>query len=1805
MKKSAKRLLSLAICLVMVLSMLPMAVFAESTTMVYCQTPASWTTCKVYWWGSAAGNPAWPGNTMTRNEDGVWYFEVPSDATGLVFNDGKGTQTADLQVPTDDKVMFVVGNNAWAIYGKVDVETFDYYVAGESTLCGDHWLANSPANGMTDEDGDGVYTITYKNVAAGSYQLKVTDGSWGSSWGANGGGSNYVLTLTENVAYVEIRFDSVTHQITTKTDKEGAVAPLEVKYYVAGSMNDWAAAAEGYQLTDNGNGLYSLKLDLAAGKYEMKITDGTWDNAWGDGDDNYRFNLTKACKVTIVFDADGSTITATGEFLGEEEKKPLDIQSIHAVGSFGLTGSEWGVAANAMTNDNGVYTITFENVAAGRYEFKFAANGAWELNWAYGAEMESGEVYNAWLNGSNNILVIEEDRATVTLTLDLTKMDPFTGEGAKCSAVVENQEFQVVGEGTATFKTSDAAFDGEIVAFTPETNGSVTVEILSSTPGYYVDVYSGGEWLVDFSGLGADTVTFDVKGGSFIEVLLCTYEIKSEFIKEAAPGTISYRVTYVSDGSQSGDDAPELPDDVFNEPGSTMNNPKVITGTDWTFIAGNTSVWYLYDNYQDMVENGVYSMMLHIHSGVDYSVFYRGTDVPVDADGFVNYEMLDQTFTGQYLFCVTNNTAEEAFFSVRVAERPAYVNNGGELKIGDNDIVLDSSAVYTLYEFTPSKTGVYRITAAEGLVGDWGTSFNPQDNTENKTSVLEWTCTAVGQSVMIGFTGADVTVATVVKIGNYTPEVEIPYTYYENTYDFSYVMPTNPVVVDIDLLDGKTHQAVLGADGFYHYGTGCGPLMVADLSTAEINLEDAYTNGGLRVWLMDKNGETIAKIDYNEALHVYYQAGLVPVTEELATMLSQLGENKMWWRANGFIFGEDVPEDTSIAWMQLCAYLAGSNEHHFAGGTCTYCGEADPNYVKNYYLFGFINGANYGCDEDHENMGEYMFVDGKLVTSFQQDSYVAVKTEGNGAWYMTNGWLGDATVATLYDTAKVTVDANKLFVPDHVELTFTLVENKDGTLTLSYVITHCDHNYIGNVTTAPSCEKGGVKTFTCKHCGDSYTEAISAVGHNYTASVTKAPGCETKGVKTFTCGNCGDSYTKSIPAIGHSYTASVTKAPGCESKGVKTFTCGNCGDSYTEAIPAIGHSYTASVTTAPSCEKEGVKTFTCGNCGDSYTEAIPAISHSYTFTVTTAPSCEKEGVKTFTCGNCGGSYTEAIPAIGHSYTASVTTAPGCETEGVKTFTCGNCSGSYTEAIPANGHSYENGKCTACGDMEEEIVKNYYLFGYINGANYACEEDYENMGQYKFEEGKLVATFTQDSYVAVKTEGNGAWYMTNGWLGEATQAVLYNTDTEGMEFNKLFIPANVEITFTLTENEDGTLTLSYEKAVSYQVSFVVPEGVASVDSMISGADGIALPKAGNPEGKYSYTFLGWTDGKLTATTAAPTIYTGTYIPTGDTTLYALYTYTQGGSSESGWKLVTDAAELAAGDSLVIANGSNGVVAAEITKQYFTIAEATFSQDGASLVLPEGAVVLTLGQSDGFWTLSNASGQLLGATAVKKIAWDSGTAGWSIAIDENGDATITNSNESFGRFLYNVTSTRFTTYTSNVTASMQLPQLYKLTGSAGSTYYTTEIEKVPQGVQVSGTVTSSSLVQGDVTVELWLEGAETAAYTVVAQGGVYTFENVLPGSYTLTVSKANHVTRSYEITVEKEAVTMAVKICLLGDLTGDGLINIGDAAKLYAHVKGTALLDDEYVQACANANGGSLNIGDVANIYAHVKGTKPLF
>ena len=139
-------------------------------------------------------------------------------------------------------------------------------------------------------------------------------------------------------------------------------------------------------------------------------------------------------------------------------------------------------------------------------------------------------------------------------------------------------------------------------------------------------------------------------------------------------------------------------------------------------------------------------------------------------------------------------------------------------------------------------------------------------------------------------------------------------------------------------------------------------------------------------------------------------------------------------------------------------------------------------------------------------------------------------------------------------------------------------------------------------------------------------------------------------------------------------------------------------------------------------------------------------------------------------------------------------------------------------------------------IDTPTAAGYYLVGYINGANYGCEEDYLNPGEYKFVDGSLTATFDADSYVFIKTGDNAKWYLFEAYCAE-TSGVLIENKSE-----KMLVPGGQELTFTLVENGDGTLTLSYTTGTTTDL-----EDIDAEDAVVAAYDLIGRPVAADAKG----------------------------------------------------------------------------------------------------------------------------------------------------------------------------------------------------------------------------------------------------------------------------------------------------------------------------------------------------------------------
>ena len=201
-------------------------------------------------------------------------------------------------------------------------------------------------------------------------------------------------------------------------------------------------------MTENGDGNYEkVFTNVAVGNgYQFKVVknDSEWIGVGDTGNDNFTFNVTKECDVTVTYNPTTNEITATGE--GVVIPTELVVDHITVVGNgedAWLNGKDWKVdaEANHMTETSEgskVYQIKFESLDAyENYQFKFAANGSWADNW--GLPEQGTAPLNEWFdltyNGQNMIIDTDaagyEDGYDIVLTLDLSNFDYATKQGAK------------------------------------------------------------------------------------------------------------------------------------------------------------------------------------------------------------------------------------------------------------------------------------------------------------------------------------------------------------------------------------------------------------------------------------------------------------------------------------------------------------------------------------------------------------------------------------------------------------------------------------------------------------------------------------------------------------------------------------------------------------------------------------------------------------------------------------------------------------------------------------------------------------------------------------------------------------------------------------------------------------------------------------------------------------------------------------------------------------------------------------------------------------------------------------------------------------------------------------------------------------------------------------------------------------------------------------------------------------------------------------------------------------------------------
>ena len=434
----------------------------------------------------------------------------------------------------------------------------------------------------------------------------------------------------------------------------------------------------------------------------------------------------------------------------------------------------------------------------------------------------------------------------------------------------------------------------------------------------------------------------------------------------------------------------------------------------------------------------------------------------------------------------------------------------------------------------------------------------------------------------------------------------------------------------------------------------------------------------------------------------------------------------------------------------------------------------------------------------------------------------------------------------------------------------------------------------GEITTAPTCENAGVKTYTCTVCNATKTEAIDATGHTPVEVAEQPATCTEAGHKAGTkCSICEAilSGMEEIPATGHTEVTDAAKAPTCTETGLTEGKhCSVCNTVLVaqEEIPAKGHTEVIDPAVEPTCTEpgktEGKHCSVCNEIIVAQTE-IPAKGHTEVIDVAKAPTCTEPGLTEGKhCSVCNEVIVkqEVIPATGHkpeirNAVEATLTTPG-----------------YT------GDTY----CSVCNELlkqGEEIPKTGAHITWIIDGKVVAEEDY------------LKGTMPSFKGSTDKAPDENYRYTFTGWSPEVVAA-----------------------------EEDATYTAQYSATarVFYTITFNANGGEGSMEPQRFEV-GVDTALNINAFTRENYKFNGWN----TAADGSGATYAdaGAILElTGDMTLYAQWQIWNGWFTDVNGKQYYQNGELQKTGWTVIDG-----------KTYYLDTETGYAATGIATLIPDGA------------------------------------------------------------------------------------------------------------------------------------------------------------------------------------------------------------------------------------------------------------
>ena len=275
------------------------------------------------------------------------------------------------------------------------------------------------------------------------------------------------------------------------------------------------------------------------------------------------------------------------------------------------------------------------------------------------------------------------------------------------------------------------------------------------------------------------------------------------------------------------------------------------------------------------------------------------------------------------------------------------------------------------------------------------------------------------------------------------------------------------------------------------------------------------------------------------------------------------------------------------------------------------------------------------------------------------------------------------------------------------------------------------HSYDdGVVTTDPTCDLAGVKTYTCAACGGTYTEEVTALGHTEETVAHKDATCTEAGVVGGTyCTRCNEGKAAAeatIDALGHTEVIDAAVDATCTETGLTEGKhCSVCDEILVaqEVVDALGHTEVIDAAVDATCTATGLTEGShCDVCGEVLVAqtVVAALGHTEVIDEAVAPTCTETGLTEGKhCSVCGEVLVaqETVAALGHTEVIDAAVAPDCTntglTEGKHCSVCGEVLVAQ-ETVDALGHTEvidtavapdctntgltEGKHCSVCGEV---------------------------------------------------------------------------------------------------------------------------------------------------------------------------------------------------------------------------------------------------------------------------------------------------------------------------------------------------------------------------------------------------------------------------------------------------------------------------------------------------------------------------